>query len=125
MPIVTKEFTDTTGTNFTLQFYDYGNGNLTSVHQLTGSSTALGARINVPTPGTPVSPSAQAVVGGITFEADPTNTGKVYVFPAAGVKADAVPLSPGDAVFWPVGDVSALHVDADIAGDGVYWQAAS
>lgn len=93
--------------------------------QLTGSNTALGGKITVTTAGTPITPSSQAVTQGVTFIADPNNTGNVYVFPAAGAKTDVVPLAAGDSVFWPVDNVDTLKVDADVSSEGVYWMAGS
>lgn len=90
----------------------------------TGRTTAVAGKTVVTTAGTPVTLGSQACGDGVTVIANPANTGKVYVFPAAGSKTDVVPLAAGDSNFFPVANISALKVDADTSGDSVYWQGA-
>lgn len=91
---------------------------------LNGRTTAVAGKKTVAVAGTPESLGNQPVGDGVYVVADPNNAGKVYVFPAAGSKADVVPLLPGDSDFWPVSNISALKVDADVSGEGVYWKGA-
>jgi hypothetical protein len=90
----------------------------------TGRAIAVAGKTVVTIAGTPVNLGSQVCGDGITVIANPANTGKVYVFPAAGSKTDVVPLVAGDSNFFPVANISALKVDADTSGDSVYWQGA-
>jgi len=73
----------------------------------------------LPLTGTPESLGNQQCGEGVYVIANPTNTGAVYVFPSAGTKNDCIPLQSGDSDFWPVANISALEVDADVSGESI------
>jgi hypothetical protein len=95
-----------------------------SLVKINGRKTALAGKTNVTTAGTPVSLGDQACGEGIILEASDANTGNIYIFPSAGAKTDVKPLAPGCSTVWPISNISALKVDADVSGDGVYWKGA-
>ena len=89
-----------------------------------GRTTALAGSKTVTAAGTPEALGSQAVGEGVYITPLVTNTGAVYVFPAAGAKTDVIALYPGDTDFWPVSNISALKIDSDVNGEGAYWKAA-
>ena len=95
-----------------------------NIADLLSPQTAVGGKVTVTTAATPVSPGSHDCGVGATFIASTTNTGVIYVYPVAGEKSDVIPLYPGDSLFWPVANVSALLVDASVSGESVYWMGA-
>lgn len=91
--------------------------------KLNGRTTALAGKKTVAVAGTPENLGNQPVGDGVYVVANPSNAGAVYVFPVGGAKTAVVPLYPGDSDFWPVSNINALQVDADVSGDSVYWKA--
>lgn len=89
-----------------------------------GRATAIAGKVTVTTAATPVAPGNHPCGPGVTFIASTTNTGVIYVYPAAGAKTDVIPLSAGDSLFWPVANTSALLIDASVSGESVYWMGA-
>jgi hypothetical protein len=88
-------------------------------------ATAIAGKTAVTTAGTAVTLGSQACSQGIIVTANSANTGKVYVFPVAGTKADVKSLAAGESVEWPVANISALNIDADVSGESVYWHGAN
>lgn len=91
---------------------------------ISGRDTALSGKVAVAAAGTPVSLGSQACGEGVLVQANPANTGNVYVFPTAGAKTDVAALAPGEWSPWTVSNLSALKVDADTNGDSVFWRGA-
>ena len=89
-----------------------------------GKLAAVGGKVTVTTAVTPVSPGNHECGTGATFIASTTNTGVIYVYPAAGEKTEVIPLYAGDSLFWPVANTNALLVDASVSGESVYWMGA-
>jgi hypothetical protein len=90
-----------------------------------GGQVALAGRTAVAAPGTPVPLGSGSCGKGVYIKPDTTNTDVVFVFPKDGAKTDVEEqASTGGEVFWPVSNLDALLVDADVAGEGVYWRAA-
>jgi hypothetical protein len=98
--------------------------NMIGQTQAAGRATAIAGKTTVTTAGTPVSLGSQPCGEGVIVTANPDNTGNVYVFPADGTKNNVMPLAPGDPTYYPVSNISALSVDADVSGESVYWQGA-
>lgn len=89
-----------------------------------GRDTAIAGKITVTAAGTPITPASLSCGPGVTFIANLSNVGEIYVYPAAGIKTDVVPLRAGDSIFWPVANVSALKIDASVGGESIYWMGA-
>lgn len=87
----------------------------------TGRGTAIAGKTVVAAAGTPVVLGSKECGDGVTIIANKANVGNIYVYPAAGFKADVFPLAPGDSMFWGVSKLTALKVDVDTSGDSVYW----
>lgn len=89
-----------------------------------GRETAIAGKITVTTAGTPVTPPDQDCGEGVTFIASQSNSGLICVYPAAGAKTDVAALSAGDSMYWPVGNLQALKIDASEDGQSVFWMGA-
>ena len=101
------------------------NGDMLTITEVSaGRATAVAGKVTVTTAATPVSPGSHLCGPGATFVANASNTGAIYVYPAAGAKTDVIPLNAGDSLFWPVANTNALLVDASVSGESVYWMGA-
>ena len=83
-------------------------------------------QVPVPSPGTAVQLSTQAVPDGfqIFVRALVANSGTIYVGPDAATAqnhAKATPLEPGAFIELALKNVNAIWIDADDATDGVSW----
>ncbi len=86
----------------------------------TPPSTILDGATTVTTAGTPVALGASTAIKSVLIQADPSNTGLIYV---GNASSQSIELSASDIYTIDIDNLSKVYIDSSVNGEGVAYNA--